>query len=1792
MSVLRDLISRNREIQELVTARGQSKNPLEIFREKGYRFNVLDLEVDSLATLKKTSAGYSEAFNPITGRSLGAGTSLIRKANMIQFSMGAGVPGGKFSILENIVVDKSTIPKANALWPGHDPRLKEAVTGGALEPGMTRMSYNKAAAAAQKRLNTLGAKDILVGHNILNADITWLKQSGINPAGVNVLDTMSLGQILASSQGHTGGIKLESLTKLFLGKEGTSHLASEDIVDNFNVLNQMFSPENWAKYSKGQQKQAWDFLMPLFAASSGSPVRAGDYSITGSLLHNSADPMLYRQMKFRRSAAIFRTKGKEALRTLYHSGTKRGAKKIYDRIKQFDPSGAQEFKSLYRYLNQQSGNRINFALEQRNGLEYLNLYSSTKKGRPIGDAVSIPFVQSRHARSLVTYKGALRGTRGSFAGVVGGQLVETSMTGLFLSQMRATLKGGGGIEKGLGSGNSTINLLKAIAGNAERAKVFYGGESRGIASKSVGTGSLLTALHNLKVGPEFGYAIPTAMAGEVQFVKAGARIGGATAEDLPGLAGLKETLKYINIDRSTLVQQGNEQRGFNSVKAIKEGSSQLLKTLEKYGISALGIKEEALTSGIYRRSALHFGLSKAAVEKGTFHLRGIQPIVNQGMLHQLRGFRSPMLMPSGLVGANESVKRLTRLSGQGGRYSPMMGASMRVSMLYGGNTRDIFSFFGDPGVKYTSSALPFLQKPGTPRSVFARELNTKLLSSLSDEQLQAFRIDKRLDTSTLGRVNYSGVLGHTDMAPETMRAGERILDIKYNKASHGYDIKLGRDLVREYETPLLVGTRRTTATGPIKGFSGSQLVGHSMFFNTQEMYLHHMAAQVQKAGLNKEYASFLGSRFGNVVSSRDFSAIGAPDANQYSILKATRSFLRSKGIEYKPQKEAVSGVPGAYARAFDLPVFHRFGADQDLGYKAGNALRLRLDAVKEMAMMESSLGLQSSRVSGMLGRIYKAGTYDRLREFKFGLGLMYKQQASGSVRQNAAKLGLDVLNFADIRGGKLSPTTISGDKTAGSLAGTYLDKYLQKGFVLDLGEDIGMLPMGMSGSKNFISSGNRFVYIPSARMAGFGYAKGGIGQVSKGRPYGKFAEVINLIARGDVSSNQVARRLFGAYESFERQIFGKNRAFERKLLTTGKLRSSASMRIVPQRSGGMFDVNVDLKWLGQNKNQLGITDDFLAKIARGEDAFGYMEISPHQRPGHATLVRLRQAKTGSVLSKGIGVSPELLYQLERDVDKDAARILFLDTAKGSSVDDMLGGKAFHYDRHLNKLFKSQSEKLSPGMRKDFNAFLRSESRALSSLVRSVNIPDHLSSFLSMKGLAAVPWVRTRHDTQIILRMWDIGKKTKADQSIRVSRLGRMVSSQFGLKGGLQNPLISDTLKAVAKTLPGDKTAILSMDVMQRYMQFLLKKAGDKKYSTEKSLDALGGLQARLFDRLRTGDIKSGEQLVREAIQESTQISRSFLQDAAASGELKLAGFGGASRAEAIQNASRAFGRTWGPAHAVRAAYANAVDPNNYKNLGRASALRKLTGRRGAEDLARGRSFLGAIHGLLEDSAFSGGRVSNIQEGNILPIEGDTEFRAALARRGLVDGTDTAKARQSLMNKELAETGGSRAIKGAFGEVFGDIASGLSKLWRESPAFKVGLVGAGGLALFANARRVFMGSDEGELSPPPLETSQVMQNSLHRSPMVGMPESNVQYPIGPNPVDFRQKAYLQRMNPAVQLGGQMKGEGSPFASIENATVAMTSAGVGNGMISISDSRRNHDITASFEARDIMNSDYTI
>lgn len=1790
---LRDLISRNREIQELVTSRGTSKNPLDIFREKGYKFHVMDLEINDLHKVKQGKAGYRTAFNPVTGESLGSGTSLIKKAKIIQFSMGQGVPGSEFSPLYDFVAQG--VPKNASFWSGHDPRLMAAVKQGKLQPGMEGVPYAQMRSRIQEALGRLGPKDIVVGHNILNADITWLKQSGVDVSNLRALDTMSIAGVLANEQGYTGGLKLESLAARYLGKGATSHLASEDIVQNFNVLNAMFSPENWEKYSAGQKQQVWDLMMPLLSSGS-TPVQAGGYSTTASYLHSATDPMRYRQMKFTGARAATQTADGRGLRTLTHSGSKRGAKAIYERLYAFDPVGAKEFRALYKYFSKHSNGRISFALEQRNGLEYLNLYASKKGGAPIGDAISIPMVQSKLGPSAITYKGSLRATRGRFSAVLGKNTrVDTTMTGLFLSQIRARLYGSGGIDVGKRTHNITFNYLKALVANAEKSKVFYGGSqglTRNIRGRAVGAGSLITAIHNLKVGPEFGYNIPAAMAGEVQFVKPGVRVGGRTAKELPGLAELKETLVHINVNRAREVQTGKGNRAYNSFDAIKEPSTILLNTLKGHEANILGVKHEAIDAGVFRQtgSSLHFGLSNKAIEKGTYHLKGIQPITDQRMLHGLRGFKSPMLMPSGLVNTVDIAKRITRAAGAGGRYSPMMGATMRVSMLYGGDAGDVYRYFGDPGLRYTESALPFLQKPGTPRSVFARDLNTDLLKALSPEQYNALQIDKRLDTSTLGRVNYSGSLGFTDQEASFMRPGESILDIKYNKAAHGYDIKLGAGLTREYETSLLVGTRRTTAFAPIEGFAGSQFVGHSMFFDHNELLLHHSAAQIHKSGLNKEYHRFLEDRFGPVARSRDYSMIGVPDVEQNELLKANQLFAKQHGISIDPRRRAVSGgVPGQYALDFDLPVFQRYAADQDLGYRAGNALRLRLDAVKEMAMMEGFLGLKENKVSKMLGRIHSVGTYDRLNEFKFGLKLM-SSKATG-VRQKAAELGLDVLSLSDIRGGALSPTSLVGDKTRESIAGSYLDKYLNKGFILDLESDIGMLPMGMKGKKHLTSYGNRFVYIPSAKMAGFGINKGGFGQVSKGRPYGKFAEVINLIAHGKVSSNQVARRLYTAYESFERTIFGKNKAFESKLLTTHKLKSSASMRLVPQRSQGMglFEVDVDLKWLGENKRKLGITDDFLAKIARGEDAFGYMEISPHQRPGHATLVKFKQAKTGSVLSRGLGISQELLYGLERDVDKDAARILFLDTAKGSYVDEMLGGKAFHYDLHLNKLFREQTKQLAPGMRSDFKAFLGAQSTAVSRLVSSFNLQDSFSSFLSMKGLAAVPWVRTRHDAAIISRMWEIGRNTTLDGETRAAKLANMVASQFGFEIGTENHLISDVVKKVSKQLPGDKTAILSLDVMQRYMQFLLKKAGTNKEATEASMDALGSLQRRLFDRLGSGKIKSADQLLQEAISESTNISRSFLETVAAKEELKLAGFGGKTTAEAIEAGSTSFGRAWGQVHALRAAYASVKDPNDIEGLGRASFLRKLIQRRRSKGELQSRNFAAATAGLLEEDVFAGGKVRfSAEAGSSLPIEGDTEFLQALEKRGISE----AKAQQSLMNREMAETGGKRAIKpGSLKETVEGLTAGASKLWKESPMFRLGVVGAGGLALLANARRIFAGSDDNELSAPPVESSAMIQNSLHRNPMVGIPDAEVQYPVGPNPVDFRQRAFLQRMSPAVQLGGTIRGSNA-FSSVEEASLAMQSAGSNEGMISLVDSRRNHDITASFNARDIMNSDYTI
>lgn len=1865
---LNEILAYRKRLNDLRQARSTSANPLDIIKAQNMKINILDLETTALRELRPGQAGYRATFDKVLGRPSGVGTSLIDKANIIEFALyGQGRPGGPGGLIENIFVEGSYLPgstlrqKARLLkprgtqWAGHSRAMMRAVLGKdpRLPGGAERLPFQEARTRIQGAINRLAQPgNLVLGHNIVGADLIWLQQMGIDTSGLRVVDTLRLASILNPKGGTTAGQTLESLARDLLGEKEVAHMAGADVGQTWRlVMEKMFSSERWAGYSQAQKNAVWDAISPQMAASRG--MSQSGISGTASILHNVDDPFLLRDLKWTERTALFRTTdGGRAIRKIIHTGTERGRQRIVARIK--DKVAREEFEKLFRFLDQASGGRIHFGLERRGGLEHFFMFGAERGTggilQPTGVAQSLPWLQTRTlgSSSAATYRGRLKGVQGGYI-AHGPSPVRTNYLGLWFNAMRTRLfDPTGGIEVGMRGGNLTSRLFRAFISNTERSMTFipYEGEelsgvmTRSVTGRTVRRGALLTGMRNLTMGGEIDYAVLGALENQRQFITGGIEIGGVTSQAIDPIIAMQNEFADLSLGHAERVRAGKKIH--NRFRGIKAAAKNLLEFFSNYRLTDVGVKSEDVMKGIFvEGEGLHMGLSKKAREKGTYAVRGINIITDPQALDRLAkaGFREPALIPHALQRARSVAERIGRL--RGARIKPMVGIAANVAFLRNPNLLATRQTFGDPGVYYTQRGARFVSRKASPRILSVRDLSDEVLAALTPEQFEEFKIAKGLSSARAGSLGTSRVLG-TSISGKTIRRkrSERILGINFNSGTQAYDITLSKSgLEFRTEIPLLISDRRATAFSYLKSGQGinADFIAGAEGFNLRQMYVYHLMETAREAGLSKEMATHLASKGLDPLTS-----------NPTDVIRASRQLLKSAGVKFKPQtvidKNPSSIFAGRGSVIFKgVPVFQRYASEADIGFEVGGALKLRLEQLTDMAAMEGALGIKGAPMSSLLGKISGKLTRGSVDEFKFGIGVNTGFIKQADVLAQARQAGLETYTLADIRAGGLQPFSKFGMHSVDALQGTYYGKHLNRGFVLDLGQNIGALPLGMRGNDLRVGSGLRYMYIPSARMAGFG-TTGDIARISSAAPYSAFQEAITLAARGQVSTEAIAQQLFIAQSKFLRSAFGKDKSIDRMLNRTRGIRFSSGMRIIPQRSLAnqpmghiarrrVLQVDVDLSYLRKHRRELGLSKEYIESVKQGR-AYGYVSIAPPQRAAHSMLVKVRARDTrfinklmralnfknkkrlafpelSGAYSQGLGVSEVLQYFLERDVDKDAIRMLWLDHGKQGAIQKLLGESVDVAG--LGQMYQAQQEQLVPGMIRDYRRFIAHEMRLGKALDKTVkrsvdSRADELATFLGMKGTAAAPWVKFRGDRAIIYEMWNAAERSKGDRQAAYTRLVRLVQSQFGFRVGINNPAFYAATRIMAENLPSAKQAVVSRDVIQRYMQFMLEKAGKSRTMTETVTDALSMIQTDVYRRLQEGKFgkdptKAAEQAMEFARGRAELITRAYLEKTVKKGrgKLKLEMF-----ARNVDEASSIFGRTYGYLQGLRGVSAYAQDPiEGERLLAKSVAAQKLFNRRltgvnaltdavapglsrelssGRDMITAASAYLGAIPGDLDN-------VMGISEMG-LPIAGNTELIAELQKYGyspreaqsaVRSGTAAAKVAQAVANQTA---GAERSMKSALAETIGGFTKDISSLWKTSPVFRYGVMGAGALAAIAQIRNQ---TEDQYLAAPSIETSAAMQMPapMPRAPMVR--RDNVQYPIGPNPVQYQQRVRLGRTTPAVQMGGNYRTDNAnSFAAytMDN----LQNAGIQNGIISINDARTQDDITQAFSARDAIASDY--
>lgn len=1871
---LQRFIEQQKRIQNMVTARSTSVSPIEAFRERKFRLGSFDIETKPFKQLEPGQAGYAEGvWDSVNQRSLGSGTSLIPRTNIMQFSMGSGLAGGRYRSLTDVVVSTDHLGRAFTaadMRSGdflHHKDLISAVAGDKLQPGMRRMPFQAAQSHIQDVFDKMGSgrnasRRLLLGYNVTNADINWLTQSGIDTSKNKIFDVYRLAQVLMPT-GYTGGMKQESVARYLFGADYIqSHLASGDSELTFKIFNEMLSPERWKGYSAGQQKQAWDILAPHFAEDMGAP-QSTSRSLTRNFLYNTNDPYLLRQFKFDKSSHLFSVPGDggSVARKIIHSGTKRGRNKIYQHIKKIDPESALEFKRLYKKVQKHGRGRIEFALERREGLNFFYMMGLDGNKNVVAQT-SMPMHQLG-TPSAVTYRGSLMGTYGQGLVTVNkGQARRMQFMGHFMRSMRKGLydSARGGLDvsfaQGIQSGNIAPPIFQAMVSNAERRRVLYSGDinidlgkkraglekAAGVVStdttgRGVRRGALVTALYDLKMAGDMNFGLLGALDRHFRLTKTGSKM-------LPGMQEMFEEFQYINVKRGSEVAttESKKLRAYNPFESLSKHGQIIHESMKGIDASFVGTKPEDLPRGVFTvNGGIHMGLNDRAYTKGTFQFRQIRPFLSAEDTARVSGFKNPLLVPRGTATGLQKAGKLLAKAGQTGNRT-LLGAATRMAVIQGSGAEGAaaaFKIFGDPGVIPTRKALPFLAKPGSTSVVHVQDLSGDLLEGLTPGQMHSLR---QKSANVLGniKVGSEGILG---MSPDgnqvRLQPGTELRGVKWDSASQTFKMQIRQAGARlANETPLLINSTRVTAHGYQGALGSSHFIGHSHFFKESDLLAGHYMSKVQDAGLGEDFVAHMRAKVGDdlmgeIVRSNGQVLMGAPQKTTQEITDITKAFLQERGVSNIDPKEIALSAQDALKfggksyKEYGVAAFHRFAPDIDMGQKAGSALRLRMSAFKDAALLESALGVNRPRLSRFLKKLHASSTHHSHREFSVGMEFLFGLNQDPRAALSAAKqAGMSVLTPNQIRK-QYKATGIQGARTVDSLKGTWFEKNLRRGFILDMGKDANVLmPTGVgniSGRKESLAGFRRYIYMPSAHLAGFG-ATQGLASLSKGQPFGHFAEAMNLMIQGDVDDAQIARSLFVAHSKWHRKLFGKDKLIDRRAMRTPKLTQSSALRILPHSQkmrdvvdpSRVYTAEVDIRWLRENQKQLKISDEFVTSIMEGR-GYGYLNIEPHQRLEHNALVRLKAAPVnrgmaaaadraglrGPEASRGIRLSEELLHLLERDVDKDVARMLWLDTGKGSSLMQKMGigaDAAQEIQAGIHSLFSAQVDKMAPSLSGEFKSFLEREAflNKNSPANKAISMGNKLSTFLAGKHMAPLPWVRMRHDRFMINELFMAGQKDTGNRMAATAAIGDLIKREFGLKVGSNNHLLSEGIEKIAKSLPDAEATIMTESVIQRYMQFALEKGGTFGSKVQKSLDDLAGLQVQAFEMANSG--QDAKTIISHTRGRAQSIIEAFLSSAySEKAKLKLGGFADMtgrnqeSISRTIQKSARIAGVQLGNVAALRGiagqTAGSTVSDMKYV-LGRSTASVNLFTNRFQEDevaeaMMGSKTVAQYLPSIGRDVASMAkeGRVASLEQ--VVPnvvSGGDTAFMSELKKLGYKGALDAA-----------SEGAGKARHISERGQAVENIIEGLTKdlgdLWKKSPYVRGGIMALGGLAIAAQARDVIQGTEDEYLNAPPIDSAPGIRAALPGSPMVGQPGGAVQYPIPQNPVSFQQRAAIGRSSPAVQMGGRIS-SGSPYSAAGMSMSTMNDMGIDSGTVSIVDARRHSNISAELAAKDRVYSDY--
>jgi len=312
-----------------------------------------------------------------------------------------------------------------------------------------------------------------------------------------------------------------------------------------------------------------------------------------------------------------------------------------------------------------------------------------------------------------------------------------------------------------------------------------------------------------------------------------------------------------------------------------------------------------------------------------------------------------------------------------------------------------------------------------------------------------------------------------------------------------------------------------------------------------------------------------------------------------------------------------------------------------------------------------------------------------------------------------------------------------------------------------------------------------------------------------------------------------------------------------KSLTTFSIKESVNARLLGKAPTGnltdAFIAELDSRqfaeWahvkFGKEKAQ-----KFLA-MAENDALYGFVRADPMQKGGHAAIIKYKLINRGRNpnAKMDVALDPYLVSRLNRDVDKDAVRLLLFDQISAKDLELDFNQQVAAHAVDFNTYLKNLSNTKAPSINGILTNFIESATKGFQ------QSSDTLTAHLGMKMNASLGYTLSKAPESILNRALE-AKSPEDLINILTSR------------GVDRNSINDEIIKALTEQSK-DKTAA-AIELFQSFKQAGVKK-GAVKTAMYDLIEEVTGLMER---------IRSGSSNLSEAIDVSSKVFTNFFQQIA------------------------------------------------------------------------------------------------------------------------------------------------------------------------------------------------------------------------------------------------------------------------------------------------------------------------